>query len=249
MTIYDKIFSKIPQQFRESENFNKILQVFTTECDELLKVFEDLKIAFLINSAVGDQLDIIGAIVVIARDGRIDEEYREAIKFKIFQNTSNGRVEEIILILKTVTQATKIVYSDHPPAAYTIYTDGSKIDGNLNELIDRLTGAGISVTVEMGLGDPPLVFPNIEPVYNDLIDNNGNNIVNDIGLQIIVNINNAIGDDLLNLYGGDGMGTVATNSLTDNLGNFIVINDGKKITVTDLGGNSDDKGGYLPITF
>tara|TARA_R110000868_G_scaffold317563_1_gene578398 strand:+ start:944 stop:1693 length:750 start_codon:yes stop_codon:yes gene_type:complete len=249
MTIYDKIFNKIPQQFRESENFNKILQVFTTECDELLKVFEDLKIAFLINSAVGDQLDIIGAIVVIARDGRADEQYREAIKFKIFLNTSNGRVEEIILILKTITEATKIVYSDHPPASYTIYTDGSKIDGNLNILIDRLTGAGISVTVEMGLGDPPLVFPNIEPIYNNLIDNNSNNIVTDIGLQIIVNINNAIGDGLLELYNGEGMGTIATNNLTDNLGNFIVTNEGKRIVVTDLNGDSEDKGGYLPITF
>jgi hypothetical protein len=248
--IYDKIAELIPGQYTEAENFNKILKIFGAEVDELLVAIEQVKTAFLINSAVADQLDILGAIVVIPRNGLIDEEYREAIKFKIFQNTSKARVEDLILILKTITQATKIVYSDHPPAGYTIYTDGSKIDGDLNDIMKRLSGVGIEVVVEMGLGQPPLVFPNTEPLLANLIDELGNNIVTETGLQIVVNISDAnLTQDLLELYQGDGFGTVATNNLTDELGNNIVTEEGKQIVVTDLDGESDDKGGYLPITF
>jgi hypothetical protein len=247
--IYDQILSFIPQQFKESENFNKILKIIASECDDLVGVFNQIKTAFYLESAIGVQLDIIGQIVQEERNGLNDQDYREAIKFKIFLNTSKGKVEEIIFILKTITDATKIIYSDHPPAGYTIYSDGSTIQGNLNDFIDNLSAAGVSVVVEMGLGEPPLVFPNAEPVYNNLIDENSNNIVTESGLQIVVNINNVTGSDLLNLYNGDGFGVVATNNLTDENLNNIVTENGDQIVVVDLNSESDDKGGYLPITF
>lgn len=248
--IYDKIKSLIPEQYKEAENFNKILEIFGEEVDELLQAIEDVKLAFLIDSAIGKQLDILGSIVVIARNALSDDDYREAIKFKIFQNTSKAKVEDLILILKTLTEANLVVYSDSPPAAYTIYSDGSKIDGNLNDIIKQFTSVGVAVIVEMGLGDTPLVFPNIEQEFEDLIDNTGDNIVTDLGVQIVVNISNAnINQDLLELYGGDGFGTIATNDLTDNTGDNIVTNLGEQIILIDLEGESDDKGGYLPVTF
>lgn len=248
--IYDKIKSLIPEQYKEAENFNRILKIFGEEIDELLDAIEQVRLAFLIDSAVGKQLDILGSIVVIPRNGLNDDDYREAIKFKIFQNTSKAKVEDLILILKTLTEADLVVYSDSPPAAYTIYSDGSKIDGNLNDIMKRFTAVGVRVVVEMGLGDPPLVFPNLEQELEDLVDNQGDNIVTNLGDQIVVNIANLnTNQDLLKLYGGDGFGTIATNDLTDNLGNNIVTNSGDQIILTDLEGESDDKGGYLPITF
>lgn len=248
--IYDKIKSLIPEQYKEAENFNKILKIFGEEVDELLNAIEQVKLAFLIDSAVGKQLDILGSMVVIARSGLNDDDYRESIKFKIFQNTSKAKVEDLILILKTLTEANLIVYSDSPPAAYTIYSDGSKIDGNLNEIMKQFTSVGVKVIVEMGLGDPPLVFPNTEQQLEDLVDDQGNNIVTNLGEQIVVNISNAnINQDLLDLYGGDGFGTIATNNLTDNTGDNIITNLGDQIILTDLEGESEDKGGYLPVTF
>lgn len=250
MTIYDKVVKLLPEQYKSAENLNKVLSIFGDEVDELLTAIAQVKASLYINSAVGIQLDLIGVIIDLKRNALTDETYREEIIFKIFQNVSIARVEDLIFILKTVTQATLIVYSDDPPAAYTIYTDGSTINGNLNDFMDKVSGGGISVSVYMGLEETPLVFPLLHTTEADLIDNNDNNIVTNIGLQIIVNFREGgISQDLLDLYSGDGMGTVAINSLTDDIGNNIVINTGQQIIMVDRDGVSTDPGGKLPITF
>ena len=249
--IFDKVIKLLPEQYKSAANINKLLSIFADEVDELITETDEVKLAFFLESAVGVQLDVMGIKVVLNRNGLNDTDYREALKFKIFQNTSKARVEDLIFILKTITQGDIIVYTDDAPAAYTIYSNGIEGEGNLNELMDKFSGGGISVIVKISPDDIPLVTPPIFVVLKNLQDNNGNDIVTDAGFNIDLNVldDTGVSQDIIDIFQGEGMGVVATNDLTDNNGNNIVTNTGAQITTVDIGGVSDIPGGLLAITY
>ena len=249
--IFDKVVKLLPEQYKSAVNLNKLLSIVGDEVDELITAINQVKVAFYIESAIGSQLDVIGIKVVLDRNGLNDTDYREALTFKIFQNVSKARVEDLIFILKTITQGDVIVYTDDAPAAYTIYTNGTVEEGNLNELMDKLSGAGVSVIVKVSPGDTPLIFPPIFTEFKTLKDNNGNNIITDTGLNIIVNAidDTGVSQDILDLFQGEGMGVVGTNTLTDNNSNNIVTDTGLQIITVDTSADPDIDGGLLPITF
>lgn len=63
--------------------------------------FDVWEIVLNIDEAVGAQLDLIGRIVREDRDGRTNDLYRRAISVRILINKSQGRIEELVLIVRT----------------------------------------------------------------------------------------------------------------------------------------------------
>ena len=53
-----------------------------------------------IETAAGDQLDLVGQIVTEARNGRSDAVYRLALRVRVLINRSEGRAEELIQIVR-----------------------------------------------------------------------------------------------------------------------------------------------------
>lgn len=232
MSILTDLQSLLPQQYKDAENMNKIIGFFAEELEEIQTVNDGIKNLLSIDDNSGYQLDVIGILVKEERLGRLDPEYREALQFKIFKNTSKGFVEDLILILKTITNATKIVYSDNPPASYTIYTDGSSIPDNLGNDMDNLSGGGIGVIVYASFGETPLIMDTVGQNEALLIDNNGNNIATNTGLQIRV-VYNSDDFDKTNsqIYSGIGLGYIESDNLVDNLGNNFVLSSGENLVV------------------
>jgi len=247
MTLYNDIKSLIPQQYKDAPNFNKVLQILATPFDELAVVFADIKNLLNLDSAEGAQLDLIGAIVEEKRNGRLDDEYLKWIKFKIFKNSSRGFVDDIVKALKFITSATKVIYSDNPPASYTIYTDGTALEDDIKILIDKLTAAGVSVIVFASDGETPFIMTEIVTVQANLVDDLDQQIVDDTGNNIVVDYQ-TFSDTLQQIFGGRGMGVIEVLTLITDTGDILVTDTGAPIGVYDADQNITD-GGKLNIIY
>ena len=143
LTLYSNF---LPNQFSSSEKLKTFLSIFLSKAQELEDANIDLDtVSTNIASAYGYQLDIIGKLLGASRDGRTDEQYRDAILFQISINVGNGTPEDCVQYLSYVTQATKVGYWEHYPASVILETNGTVIPSNVPNTLDNVTLAGVSV--------------------------------------------------------------------------------------------------------
>lgn len=249
MGIYNDIKSLNIQQFADSSNFNKLLEVFASTFDELQTVFDNIKLILSIDNSSGKQLDLIGHIIVQSRNGQSDVDYRKSLKIKIFKNSSKAFVEDVIKILKLITEATRVVYSDNPPASYTIYTDGEVLPSTIHRIMDRLSAAGVSVLVYASDGETPFIMTEVATTESDLVDNNGDEIVDNLTNQMIVNYDaGEVSESLKQIFAGERMGAIETLDLISNTGDTIITDTGAIIGCYDEDQNIVD-GGKLNLAY
>lgn len=247
MTLYTDIKSLIPEQYKDATNLNILLEILSTPFDDLKVVFSDLKNILNLESAQGAQLDLIGDIVREKRNGRSDSDYIIGIRFKIFKNTSRGFVDDVVKALKFITSASKVIYSDNPPASYTIYTNGTALTNDIKILIDKLSAAGVSVIVYASDGEIPLTMVEIVTEQKNLVDNLDQQIIDDSANNIVIDyqINS---DNLQQIFEGKGMGVIEVLSLVTDTGYNIETDTGAIIGVYDSNQNIID-GGKLNIVY
>tara|TARA_R110000787_G_scaffold201578_1_gene312387 strand:- start:472 stop:1224 length:753 start_codon:yes stop_codon:yes gene_type:complete len=234
MSIYNTVKQLNIEQFKDAPNFNKFLEVASSTFDELDVVFSDIRILLNISTQQGVQLDLLGDIVVEKRGGRSDIDYRKALTLKIFRNTSRGFVDDVVQILTLMTDATKVVYSDNPPAAYTIYTDGSTLPANIHSIMGKLSAAGVAVLVYASSGDVPFIATEAATTTAELQDDLGNGITDDAGLQLVVNYRGSGSDDRLQqIFGGKSFGAVEVLSLVTETGATLVTDTGDELGMYD----------------
>jgi len=104
-----------------------------------------------LNTSEGVQLDGIGQILGLARiPGQSDYSYREALQFQVFLNQSDGTPEEMIYILKFLTDASEVWYIENYPASYQMATNGLYFPANPSDLITVIqesSPAGVEFSV------------------------------------------------------------------------------------------------------
>lgn len=66
-------------QFSDSENINNLLGIFADIFEESEQEWQELAEGFLLQSAVGEQLNTLGEEIGVSRPSEIDEEYRARI--------------------------------------------------------------------------------------------------------------------------------------------------------------------------
>ena len=100
-----------------------------------------------INSAVGQQLDNIGDILVLPRAGLNDADYRVQLRAKVLINISSGLVNELINIFTLVTNNanTVTIKSSYPAQYIMIFGNALTVNvANLLALITSANPAGVS---------------------------------------------------------------------------------------------------------
>lgn len=126
-----------------------------------------------IDTAVGKQLDGCGYIVGEYRQGRGDDAYREAIKYRVFVNISKGTPTDLIRGLKFLTRPTDCQYLEAYPATVLLFTNGFFVEHTIQASMQDLAPAAISdVPVAVSFRDKPFRFAK-EPVPGELFVNNG----------------------------------------------------------------------------
>jgi hypothetical protein len=136
----------LPKQYDESLALRKILTVFLDQVQDLEVANNQLaEFSTDIEKAYGSQLDIIGNLVGEERQGKPDDQYREAIYFRISVNIGNGTPEDCLQYLAYVTKSSQCQIWEHYPASIVMETNGAILPSNIAKAIDNISLAGVSV--------------------------------------------------------------------------------------------------------
>lgn len=139
---------RLASQYKGKERVEALISAFTDNGQLIENVIQDFLEDRTVDTAVGDQLDIIGAIVGETRQGRGDDEYRLAILSRIAINTSEGTPEEIISFLQVFTGANDVYLYELFPGNVDVYVDVDlsslfySVDA-VHSLIDKALSAGV----------------------------------------------------------------------------------------------------------
>jgi len=137
--------SLLIERFKDSEDFKKIFNIIATTNMELQTTFFEIRDKFIITTAEGIELTIIGRIWDVSRRLDItetDDEYRDKIEVKVGLSVS-GTIPEIKQILLYFYGATYVTYAADYPAGYDLTTDAV-----ITQIaLDSLTAAGVQGTI------------------------------------------------------------------------------------------------------
>lgn len=133
---------KIMEQYKpgRAPKLNQLLQATGAQKDTLESALLSIRDGMYLFSAVGVQLDIIGAVFNVPRLGNADATYRENIR-QVAAMRSFATPEDIIGVLKSLYGAASVSYIPEYPAGCAVLTD---IDVPLN-VLEMLSPAGVQV--------------------------------------------------------------------------------------------------------
>lgn len=161
--------SLLVEHFKDSKDLQKLLQAMTAAALPLQTAVLEIRDRFVLATASGAELTIIGNIWDEARESDIDENYRHRINVKISLSIS-GTLSQIKKVLFVVYEATYADYVKGYPAGFNIDTDGSITQ----EELEKLLPAGVF----------GLLWPEVDE-GNYLVDHNDDFIVSANNYPII----------------------------------------------------------------
>ena len=115
------------------------LEAFENPLDLLFEILNGVSLF----DAEGAQLDLIGKLWQVDRQGMSDENYREALYSRITQNIADSTPEKVIEVLKVASSATEVKLFEHYPGNVHVGMNVALIE-SLKELGDSITAAGVS---------------------------------------------------------------------------------------------------------
>ncbi len=103
-------------QFKDSVNINKILEIFGAHREEMEQDAVNFSLGFLISNAVGSQLDVIGDFLNLPRYGEDDETYRRRIKLNAYGANANISRDSIVEMIT-------LIFGQSPELYFGLYQD------------------------------------------------------------------------------------------------------------------------------
>ncbi len=127
----------------KKEDFEKILRVLLKQVQDI----EDTNFQILnersIFTAIGAQLDVIGILLVVPREGLDDEPYRKKLLLKLATNSADGTPNSIIDIIKTYSESASVEIREGVIAfGNIVITGGNTLDSGLWSLVQDIKPVG-----------------------------------------------------------------------------------------------------------
>jgi len=111
---------RLMTQYKNATNLKKILGTFIDQVQDLEDVLQGYNTETALSTATGQQLDNMGKILNVPRSGYSDSVYRIILYTKIAQIFSEGNIENLISIYKTLMGANVIELNEQYPASITL---------------------------------------------------------------------------------------------------------------------------------
>jgi hypothetical protein len=127
ITDYSVNLVLLQEQYKKSNKLIGIIEADNDQADDLEKALFEIRDEFYLSTAVGVQLDVVGNIFNVNREGMNDNDYREAIESRSTL-VGSGEPEFVIKTLLSIYGATYVNYIPaYPtvPAAYYLQTDAT----------------------------------------------------------------------------------------------------------------------------
>lgn len=132
-TILDKWLQDLPQQFQAKRNIEILISAFAKQLQELEEVFNDLDTKTDLDTATGQNLDMVGTIIPLSRKeaGELagigvtdpvisDERYRQFLRYKNLVNTNKCTYYDLMTGLQLLWDVQPVYYIEDPDMPATI---------------------------------------------------------------------------------------------------------------------------------
>ncbi len=135
-------------------NITKLIRALVEPVQDVENVLQQLYTERYVDTAVGDQLDILGALVGQLRLGLEDEPYRRVIRARISVNRSKGTIADVINVASLIIydDDALILVDNHGPAALSVQIEGVTVDFqtsvSLATLLRETVSAGVRLYLE-----------------------------------------------------------------------------------------------------
>jgi hypothetical protein len=184
----EKALSLLVEQFKDKQKLNDFLSCFLEEAQLLEDTFEQLYTLRWLDVAYGAQLDGLGQILALERQGLNDEDYRIALRFQALLNASKGESEILIEALKIFTRSDDVTFFEiYPAACYGYYSNYNyPITPYLNAKMQGLCAGGVKWYGSIIGNERPFIFDKLYTIPNDsrlfggfAIADASNNVIDD----------------------------------------------------------------------
>jgi hypothetical protein len=145
--------ARLKEQFKDKVKYNTFLDTFSNPSQSLEDALWQLLTERAIDTAIGSQLDNIGAIVGEARGGASDADYRPRLRARIAANRSNGTVRDLNKVTRLILNDGTISFQvlQQPTAAVVMDVDDVLTDTLSDTLISFLRdtkSGGVRILLE-----------------------------------------------------------------------------------------------------
>ena len=234
MSLVSEALERATSQFQASPKVLVLLEAIVGPLDAVSATAGEFRAERWIDAAIGKQLDGCGYIVGELRAGRDDDAYRNAIRFRVFVNISEGTPNALIDGLQYLIDSDDKQYIEMYPATAILFADGPDVPIDIQTQIQDLAPAGISdVPVLVSYTELPFRFMQYSDT-GDLFVNNGADYLTANGSDIQITT-------VLGSFTGPTFGGIAPAELTagvqliDVNGSILVIHDSEYQTKIESG--------------
>lgn len=211
-----KVEERILQQFRSSTNIKALIKglmdpVKSTQ-EDLLHLTQNLNL----ETAEGFFLDNIGNLVGVLREGRDDDDYRDAIKLGVVLNNSSGTLPEVSQLVKSFSGSSSVRTFEHETGMVIFAVDSDNYIDELPNIVRQALPLGVDchILINNGNGSPEpgdygYRFAEVGLFTFDvtnMTDDTGNSIVDNEGdnIGIAIRTNTFAEDSILGEVQDDG---------------------------------------------
>lgn len=159
---FARAMDRLAQQYREKPYIRSLIKILARQCADLETAYQQLLLLRSLDTAVGEQLDVIGRIVRESRNGAPDDEYRLRIGARIRINASSGTIEDVIGILAPLVRPGTVSITEFQPAAMRVEIVGVGLNAAQAEYLPRFLrqgkDAGVKATLHYSRRPPGETF-------------------------------------------------------------------------------------------
>lgn len=182
--------SQLPSQWENSPRVRGLLESWLRQLNTFESNLIDVRDGFNMQTAIGAQLDIIGGYFSVNRLGRSDSDYRNAILTVIASGNGSGTPDQMISLFSSMANTGDVQYWEHPPLSFTMLANNGDESGASDaQYMSSAKPAGTEFAAVMY--DPyGYCWIGYEATVqqDQIIDNLGNDIVDDLNNKIVANI-------------------------------------------------------------
>lgn len=166
---------RLPHQFEDSDKIKGLIISFLEQSDTLEELLFQLLNDRGIFTAVGVQLDVIGALFGVPRLGRVDEQYRAEILRTISGLKSDGTTEIFMQVLRNTVNSTFVDFFEHPSGdVHALLGEGFTV--STYTFLKDLVAAGVNFRAYADLRFDSFAGSELISITSDLQTNLGEDI-------------------------------------------------------------------------
>lgn len=165
---YAESLTMLLEQFKGKASIAALLASSMTQVQELEDEAFNVLTLRALDVAEGAQLDAIGTIVNLLRDGLTDTEYRARLRIQILINLSSGTAADVLEVFRQLVPTGALLWTDNHPAAFTLDIGTATLSGaQLAVILQRVKAAAVRALLVYGEpGDAPFFSFGPDPDLN-----------------------------------------------------------------------------------